>query len=76
MVINYNKLPSSVDTISDLFLEGIFYGRLRTNMFVWNWKKENYPDGKLMDDKAMGVGGSFILSFLERLLVLLLRLKQ
>ncbi len=63
MVVELNKLPSSVNTISEAFLDGVFYGRLRTNMFMWDWKKDNYPkdsNGKLMDDKAMGVGGSFV----------------
>ena len=60
MVLEYNKLPSSADTISEAFLDGMFYGRLRTNMFVWDWKQDNYPDGKLMDNKAMGVGGSLV----------------
>ncbi len=60
MQVKYNELPSSVENLSDAFLEGMFYGRIRTNMFLWDWSKENYPDGKLMDDKAMGIGGSFI----------------
>ena len=60
MVVKYNKTPVSVDTIGELFSEGTFYGRLRTNMFMWDWKKPNYPTGDLMDDKAMGIGGSFI----------------
>lgn len=63
MVLNYKKLPISVDSISDIFAEGMFYGRLRTNMFVWDWKQATYPmnpNGKLMDNRAIGIGGSFI----------------
>ncbi len=63
MMVEYNKIPSSVNNISDAFLDGIFYGRIRTNMFLWDWKKNNYPEnpsGKLMDNKAMGIGGSFV----------------
>lgn len=63
MVVKYTKYPSSVDNISDAFLDGVFYGRLRANTFRWDWKKDNYPNdpkSKLMDNKAMGIGGSFI----------------
>jgi len=55
MTIKYNKLPNSVDTISKIFSKGMFYGRLRTNMFVWDWKNPNS-----FDSKMMGIGGSFI----------------
>ena len=59
MVIEYNKLPSSVETVNKAFSEGVFYGRVRTNVFLWDWSKDNYPNGNLMDNKAMGVGGNF-----------------
>jgi len=63
MQVKYKKLPSSVDSINEVFSEGMFYGRLRTNMFIWNWKHDDYDSsthkGK-MNDKAMGIGGSFI----------------
>jgi len=55
MVVEYNKLPSSVDNFSDAFLEGMFYGRLRTNMFMWDWNEDSK-----FDNKAMGIGGSFV----------------
>jgi hypothetical protein len=60
MQVEYTKLPSPVDTLNEAFTEGMFYGRIRTNMFIWDWKHDNYPNGKRMDDKAMGIGGSFI----------------
>ena len=60
MTIKYNHKPLDVNSIEDLFLEGTVHGRLRSNMFYWNWKKDNYPSGKLMDDRALGLGGSFI----------------
>ena len=60
MIVELTKLPSSVNTIKDSFTNGVFYGRLRSNMFLWDWKEDNYPAGKLMDDKAMGIGGSFV----------------
>jgi len=55
MVVEYSELPSSVDSVSKLFLEGQFYGRLRSNMFMWDW-----ADKGGFDHKAMGIGGSFI----------------
>ena len=57
MTLEYNKIPSSVDKISDIFSEGMFYGRLRSNMFMWDWSEET---AKQKDNKAMGVGGSFV----------------
>lgn len=63
MVVSYNKLPKGVDTFTEAFSEGMFYGRLRTNVFIWDWKNDTYPhdpNGKLMDHSAMGIGGSFV----------------
>jgi len=36
MVLKYEKLPSSVNSLSEAFTEGMLYGRLRTNMFQWD----------------------------------------
>jgi hypothetical protein len=58
MQVKFNQLPSSVDTIKEAFSEGMFYGRLRTNTFYWDWDKE--IDGKQKDNKAMGIGASLI----------------
>ena len=55
MIVQYNKLPSSVENFSDAFLEGMLYGRLRTNMFMWDWSEDSK-----FDNKAMGIGGSFV----------------
>ncbi|WP_294929580.1 OprD family outer membrane porin [Sulfurimonas sp.] len=52
----YKTLPSSVDNLSDAFTKGIFYGRLRTNAFRWDWKNDQVND----DNKAFGIGGSMI----------------
>ena len=49
MTVKYNKLPTE---------SGTFYGRLRTNSFYWDWDKE--IAGKQKDNKAVGVGASFI----------------
>ncbi len=57
MTLNYNVLPESVDNIHDLFSEGVFYGRLRSNSFYWQWA----ADGANNDaNKNMGIGGSLI----------------
>jgi len=55
MVVKYNKLPSSASNITEAFSEGVFYGRIRLNMFNWDWKDTNSKD-----NEAMGVGGSII----------------
>ena len=63
MTLHYVKAPEDVNNISDMFLEGSLYGRLRMNSFQWDWDHDNYPsdpNGKLMDDRAMGLGGSFV----------------
>ena len=58
MSLKYTKLPSSVDSLNKAFTEGIFYGRLRTNSFIWDWNDDT--SSKTDDNKAMGIGGSFI----------------
>ncbi len=57
MTVVYNTLPGNVDNIGDLFSEGIFYGRLRSNTFYWDWDTET---AKNQDNKAWGLGGSLI----------------
>lgn len=57
MVVEYNVLPGEVDTIRDMFAEGIFYGRIRSNTFYWDWDTETEKD---QDNKAWGLGGSLI----------------
>jgi len=59
MTLNYHLLPSSVTTFGEIFTEGIFYGRLRSNTFYWDWGVEDYlTGGKQKDNKAWGIGGS------------------
>jgi hypothetical protein len=58
MTLNYKVLPGDVDNIHDLFSEGIFYGRLRSNSFYWSWA--NTPPFSNEADKNMGIGGSLI----------------
>ena len=56
MMIKTNLAPKSVDSISDMFTEGMVYGRLRSNAFKWDWKN----DDANKDNKAFGLGGSLI----------------
>ncbi|WP_455756848.1 OprD family outer membrane porin [Sulfurimonas sp.] len=59
MIIKYNKLPSSVNSLSEVLSEGMFYGRIRTNLFYWDWQEEENNAGA-KDNRAMGVGGSIV----------------
>lgn len=61
MVVEYNVLPGSTESLTGMFQDGIFYGRLRSNSFYWDWDDEDYDTGgKRKDNKNMGVGGSLI----------------
>lgn len=54
----YNTLPSAANNINEAFANGMFYGRLRTNIFRYDWEA---PDNTLnADNKAFGLGGSLI----------------
>lgn len=57
MMVVTNTAPKSVDSITDILSEGIFYGRLRSNAFKWDWVNEG---AKTKDNHAIGVGGSLI----------------
>ncbi|MDQ7067822.1 MAG: hypothetical protein Q9M40_07515 [Sulfurimonas sp.] len=41
MIVVTNIKPKSVDNISEMFGEGILYGRLRMNSFKWDWADDN-----------------------------------
>jgi len=58
MTLNYNVLPEDVDNIHDMFSEGVFYGRLRSNTFYWSWADTDTFSNKA--DKNMGLGGSLV----------------
>lgn len=60
MMVVYNQLPQSVNTLSEAFSEGMLYGRLRSNYFKWDWKNDNTASTGNKDNQAMGVGGSLI----------------
>ena len=58
MNLKYNVLPGKANSFSEMFSEGILYGRLRFNSFYWDWSEEY--EGKQKDNYAIGVGGSLI----------------
>lgn len=58
MQIEYTKAPGAVNSFSEMFTEGEVYGRLRSNMFWWDW--DNQEDGKTADNNMWGVGGSLV----------------
>jgi len=53
MIVKYNKTPKAVDSIGEAFTEGMFYGRLRTNFFLWDWANKS-------DNRNNGIGGMFM----------------
>ena len=58
MNITYKTLPKDVKTFSEMFEDGMVYGRLRVNSFYWDWDKEK--EGKSKDNYALGIGGSLV----------------
>ncbi len=56
-MVNYEELPSAVEHISDIFSEGMFYGRLRTNWFFFDYRKESLTKE---DHNILGIGGSLM----------------
>jgi hypothetical protein len=58
MKLTYTVTPPVVDDWRDLFGEGLFYGRIRTNFFHYDWDSE--LAGSRKDNGAMGVGGSIV----------------
>ncbi len=62
MIHLYDEVPGEVDNLADMFLQGVFYGRLRFNSFGWKWKNEIEKAGiKLREDHAIAaIGGSLI----------------
>jgi len=60
MILVNNINPKAVNSFDEMFSEGVLYGRLRSNMFHWDW--ENEKPGSTADNSAWGVGGSLIYS--------------
>jgi hypothetical protein len=54
----YNEDPQNVDSLTEMFCNGIYYGRLRSNSFLLSWKDE--VSGKREDSAILAIGGSMI----------------
>jgi len=54
LTLKYTQLPEEVDTLKEFLREGMFYGRLRLNSFIFN------PKSVGEDHFAVGLGGSLI----------------
>lgn len=55
--VEYTKVPGAVNSIGEMFTEGEVYGRLRSNMFWWDWDNEN---SAVQDNNMWGLGGSLV----------------
>ena len=53
----YNQKPKVANNFYEMFKEGDFYGRLRSNTYFLNWEKENATQKNYV---AGGLGGSLI----------------
>lgn len=53
----YNKTPGSAENLADMFKEGMFYGRLRSNTFYYDWEEETDTQNSHL---ISGLGGSLI----------------
>ena len=53
----YNQAPGSAKNFTEMFSEGMFYGRLRSNTFYYGWEEET---AKQDSHLISGLGGSLI----------------
>jgi len=58
-IVKYNKLPASANNFSEIFSQGMIYGRLKANIFYYDWENKNKA-GNVKDNAIMGYGGSVI----------------
>lgn len=55
MQVVYHVLPPEASSLAEVFSEGIFYGRVRSNFFAWDWETAS---SSRRDHETWGVGGS------------------
>jgi hypothetical protein len=53
----YKELPGTVDNLTDMLRYGLFYWRLRSNSFYWDWRDTAKSQG---DHFITGLGGSLV----------------
>jgi hypothetical protein len=58
--VEYLKAPGAVNSIGEMFTEGEVYGRMRSNMFWWDWENEYHVAGGTADNNVWGIGGSLV----------------
>lgn len=58
--IEYLKAPGSVNSIGEMFTQGEVYGRVRSNMFWWDWENDYEAYGGTGDNNIWAVGGSLV----------------
>jgi len=58
-MVNYEILPAEVDSLRDIFTEGMIYGRLRSNWFFYQYENENIAKGQ-ENQNILGLGGNLI----------------
>lgn len=59
--VEYTKAPGSVNSFTEMFTEGEVYGRLRSNMFWWDWDTEKTSgSSQTRDNNMWGLGGSVV----------------
>jgi hypothetical protein len=59
--VEYTKAPGSVNSFTEMFTEGEVYGRLRSNMFWWDWDTEKKSgSSQTRDNNMWGLGGSVV----------------
>ncbi|MEA2028858.1 MAG: OprD family outer membrane porin [Campylobacterota bacterium] len=54
MQLQYKTTPNNIESISDLISQGIWYGRVRSNTFFYDYKSQD------RDHYVTGLGGSII----------------
>jgi len=57
MTLNWHVNPKPATNFSEVFTNGVAYGRLRSNIFYWDQKNET---ASRQDNRANGFGGSVI----------------
>lgn len=57
-IVEYTKVPGDVNSIGEMFTEGEIYGRLRSNMFWWDWDQDNINTND--DNNMWGLGGNIV----------------
>ncbi|MDP2078373.1 MAG: OprD family outer membrane porin [Sulfuricurvum sp.] len=60
MVVEYTKVPGSVDSFMDMFTEGELYGRARAHYFAWEYDDKNSGLSSTRDNDMLGLGGSMV----------------